>query len=510
VRVFDGRVAVGRYIPERAYAFFLAGALAEAGGTKPDLENALAHYEGAAQFDGNDPETWTRAARLRCALDPADGDADVELDRALRLAPAYPPALAARAACARTRAGAPAGPLVDDPLIAAEVPSTERAGLAVDERRRLEALTLEHGDRVAAWETLEAWATAHGDASLAARAMVRLARLAPAERLRLGHAVVALAGAGHLFAAREVAAALLDAPGDRSSGGEAGPATSLPLVVALALDEALIRRDLPRVRARAERAHVEIAAAAGRAWAMGDAALARDLVALVVKADPEDPGARLVHEGAEGRAASHLIARGDGRPVGALAPEVALPFARQVLITEGPGAARRVVAAAGPLPTGDVLLTRVLVDLAVGGAAADESLPPDARIEVAARRGVPPLEVDLADATLDARHKLLALVLLHPTDATTDALAARLAPAAAEDPLVAVALARLHLIRGAPFVAEASTRARLESAAAADALVAAALVDLVAKDGPGPALTRAQHRLAGLAMTPAERARVSE
>ncbi len=518
VRVMDGHVMVGRYIREQAYAFFLAGALAE-GATgaegKPDLEVALGHYERAARLDPGEPEIWVRMGRVRCRLDPGDPGASANIARALRIDPAYEPGAAAQAFCARLRTnGGAAVELAEDVdddvglMSLAEPREPGAAPLLDEERRRVEALTLVHGDRVAAWLALAQWGTSHSDAALAARGMVGVARLAPRRWRAVAESTIALAGDGHLFAAREVAAALFDAKGDGRAGGEPGPVVSVPLVARMALDAALLARDGATVRARSARAHLGLELAAGRAWAMGDAALARDLIALTARADPTNLEARLVHEGAEGRAASHLLpSPGTGW---SLAPEVALPFARHVLVTEGLGAARRVLASGTGVrvPSNDPILTPLAVELAVAGALAEDALPADARVELAARSGRLPTEADLADRTLDARHRFLGYALLHPADPAATALSRRLSTAAAEDPLVAVALARLHLARGEPLLGDARTR--LESAAAADPLVAAALVDLARSDGPAAALSHAKERLAALAKTPAERARVAE
>jgi len=180
-----------------------------------------------------------------------------------------------------------------------------------------------------------------------------------------------------------------------------------------------------------------------------------------------------------------------------------------VLLTEGVQAARRVVGYGGGvrLSAGDALMTPVAVELAVAGVMTEDSLPPDARIELAARRGASPDERDVLDAALDARHRLLGLALLHPTDPAARDDADRLAGAAAEDPLIAAAIAKIALARGEQVSQEARTR--LETSASTDPIAAATLVD-IDHGGPSAALDRARARLAALARTPAEVARAAE
>src|SRR5207248_646449 len=79
-------------------------------------------------------------------------------------------------------------------------------------------------------------------------------------------------------------------------------------------------------------------------------------------------------------------------------------------------------------------------------------------------------------APLHPRHRLLALVLARPHDPETAALATRLAPAAARDPLIAVSLAKLAIARGARV--EATVLRRLVALDPTDPLAAAAALDV--------------------------------
>jgi len=412
IRVADGHVIPGRFIGEQAYGAFLIGALADESG---DLHLALGAYEHAAHADGHSPELWTRVGRTLCRLDPHDARADGALDEALKLDAAYEPALRARDVCAVFRRdGAPgvdallraeeldprgpaayilrvaAQPCVDKGSTLPELMFVSRCHRSSDDvRHRLEALTLLHGNRVAAWEALATWGLEQGDAALAVRGMIGVARRAPARRVLLGHAAASFAASGHPIEARQLAAALLDADKDRSSAGEGKAVASLPLVARLAIDQAILDRDPQAVYARTTQAHVGVEVAAGRAWAMGNLPFARTLIESTVKADPTNLAARLVYEGASGRGASWLLPASTTTSV-PLPPEVALPLARLVLVGEGVAGARRVMAFGGGTKVlvleGDTLLTPLAVDLVVAGVVTEDSLPADARVAVADKR----------------------------------------------------------------------------------------------------------------------------
>jgi hypothetical protein len=509
VRITDGHVAHGRFIDERAYAAFLLGALADESG---ELTRAEGYYSIVISRDPSDAEAWARRGRARCRRSPGDPAAEEDIEHALSLDASSPASRLARQVCDAVRVGgAEAADLATLRFEAGLLPlplAHERTREATEEEReRVIGLTLLHKNHLVAWDALLHWGLSHGDTPLAVRGMIGVATLAPTRRFELAQSAVWLAGGGHLSAARALSAALIDADGDRSSGGEGPSPASVPLVARLALDEALVRRDAERVRARAVRAHIGLDVAAGRAWALGDSALASDLIALPWRAAPSSIGPRIVHEGAAGRASSGLLA---SVPAGRLPLDVGLPLARDLLAREGVAAAARATAASEGLRDllGDPVLVPLAVELVLAGVLADGAVSSDARIEIAARRNTSPQGPDLEDRGLDARHRLLALALLRPRDAATIALAAQLTSAAGEDRLVAVALAKIALAGGPPI--DAVTRGRLDSAAASDAIAAAALVDLARHDGAGPRLATARSRLAALARTPAEHERAAE
>jgi Tfp pilus assembly protein PilF len=517
----DGRVFEGRFIEPESYAAFLRGVLAEEAGQLPE---ALRAFAAAAALDDRDPLVATRLGGVLCRMDPKDPRAEEAFARALRIDASFEPALDARARCARARGddGAAAATamlaVAADPLaLSPEVMLAEvevartRAEAARD---RLVALSLLQGTSVVAWDALAAWGVAHHDAMLVARALGAVARLAPSRKAELADRAVGLAGDGELFAARTLAAALLDAPGDRSSGGEGPAPAAIPLVARLAVDEALARHDGARAALRATRAHLGLDVVAGRALLMGDAALARELAEPVVRADPRAKGVRMVLATAAFRLGEgDLVTRALEMPRSDPAPlpaEAMLPFAELLQRVSSAEAARRMLEAASPIAllAGDALVTPLAVELAAQGVLADEALPADARLELAARRSeVLPAEGAPA-ASMDARHLLFAWALERPTERATLELARRLAPAADHDALVAVAMARLSLAEG-----RALSPAALDQLLAvnpADPIVAAAALDLAKRAGDVRAIAPLRARLTALARTPGERAHALE
>jgi tetratricopeptide (TPR) repeat protein len=524
VRVMDGQVVTGRFIEPDAYSAFLRGAMAEEAGQLPV---ALVAYTSAAARDGDDPEIWTRIGDVRCAMSQGDPMAGEAFGRALGLDPSYAPALAGRARCAVSR-GEQGAALADEKRAAAADPlairpdillaeALSKEGHAEASRDRLVALTLLHGTSPVAWDALAAWGTSHGDAMLVSRALAEVARLVPARKAELAGRAAGLAGDGQLAAARALAAVLVDAPGDRSSGGEGPAPSAMPLVARLAVDEALVKGDADAARRRAIRSHIGLDVLAGRAVMVGDAALASALAEEVILADPKATGARMIlataaHRlGNPARVALALDSSRLGEPRGArMTPEALLPFARLVERASSPDTARRVLEGWAPLSllAGDALVTPVAVDLAALGALRDDALPLDARIELAARRSEPMPAVDASSGELDARHRLFAWAVQKPLEETTLDLARRLAPAAAHDSLVAVALARLSLAAG-----HALAPGALDPILAVDPgdpILAAAALDLAKRSGDAQAIAPARARLTALARTAGERARALE
>jgi len=486
VRVTNGRVVAGRFISERSYADFLAGALAEASG---DLGTALAHYVSATREGADDPELWTRQGNVRCRLAPSDPAADADFSRALQRERQYPPALAARDSCAELRRASGA--------TSARAPVSGEDG-----RRRLLAVALLDGGGASRWEALAAEGLARDDAVLQVLGLTGVAETAPDRRVAIGAVALELAGSGRLGPARALAAALLS---DRGEGFGAD-AVMQPLVARLGIDQALLAADRQKANARSVESHVALEVVAARAWVLGDLRLARELVALPRVADPDNLGAILVSEGILGRSASRLVPR--DRAGRLLAPEIVLPVARDLLNGEGVAAATRALTWCDLKTTsGDALLEPLAVDLALAGAVSEAVLPGNARIELAVRRGVAPTGELLLDSSIDARHRLLALSFVRPTDAETRALADRLTAGAAVDRLVAVGVARISLARHER--TPTAARTFLEAAMASDALAAASLIDILAADGPASALEGARRHMGELARTPAEHDRAT-
>jgi hypothetical protein len=514
-RVMDGRVVEGRFIEPESYAAFLQGALAEEAGHLPA---ALGAFSVAAALDDRDPLILSRLGGVLCRMNPEDPRAAQAFARALQIDASFEPALEASARCARARGENGAAvedakrAAVADPL--AVLPEVMLAEADLDRTRaELVALTLLHGVSPAAWDALAAWGVAHEDPMLVARALAVVARLAPSRKEELADRAVGLAGDGELFAARTLAAALIDAPGDRSSGGEGPAPAAIPLVARLAVDEALVRHDAAGAALRATRAHLGLDVVAGRALLMGDAVLARELVLPVVLADPRAEGARLVLATAAFRLGERdLLARAlePSRSGGGLiAAEALLPFVQLVQRVSSTEAARRMLEAWSPLGllAGDALVTPVAVDLAAQGTLEDTALPADARIELASRRSEVRGEA-AAKGGMDARHLLFAWALARPTDPATLELARRLAPAAGHDALIAVAMARLSLAEGRALSPAALDR--LLAVDPADPLLAAAALDLAKRGGDVQAIAPARARLTALARTPGERAHALE
>jgi len=533
LRVVDGRVVEGPYIPPEAYAAFLRGAIAADAG---DARAALSAYVEASRFDDQDPEIWTRIAEQLCVLDPRDAHAEEALGRAFALDPAYAPAWGVRARCALARgdtagAEAAAGRAVDsDPMaddlqllltrVERESRRTEAGGDAV--RERLLALTLVHQGHPAAWEALAAWARVHEDSTLHVRAVTELARRAPAKRAELVALAVELAGEGDLSAARQLAAALVDAqalgvdaPASGARAAPLGKSTAAGLVARLAVDEALARGDTEKARLRATRTHLALAEVAGRALVLGDAALARALAAPVIAADPADVGARMVLAVAtwDGNAASlsGAFAGASGGTDAVVPAPAALEFALLLARTVSAEEARRVLAATkrGPLLAGDALVTRLAVELAARGVLVETELPLDARVELAARRlETPPAAAAPTDAPLDARHALLAASLADPASSHARELMVRLHRARETDPVVAVAWVRILIASSQSL--DVDLAARLLASDPGDPLIVVAALDLARKRGDAAVASRARASLRAVARTPAERARSVE
>ncbi len=509
MRVVDGRLVGGAYVEPEGYASFLRGAIADARG---DSVAALAAYTDAASRDSYDPEIWTRIGDVRCRANAQDPEGERALNRALSIDPEYESAWVIRARCGvvqkdfaealeATRRAANADAMAVEPQLMLALADAERTR-AAEAHDRLLALTLVHRESTAAWDALAAWARAHGDPMLAAHALAEGVRLVPSRKADAARQALELAGDGELYAARALAAAALDAPGPQ-----------VPAAIArLAIDEAIATGSADRARLRATRAHIGLDEVAARALLAQNPTLARELALPLAEADAHASGARMVLAAAA--IAVHdragLVAAFQGALPGPAAVPVAalLLFASVVADASKPEEARLLIDSVPheSLQAGDALLSRVAADLAARGVLREDALPLDARIELAARRREPPPLI--SELAVDRRHYLLALALLRPTDAATQSLARHLAPAAARDALVAVALARIALAGGN--VIDPAAAAKLTALDPADPLSAAVAFDVAKRAGDETVISPARARLTSLARTPAERKLVAE
>jgi hypothetical protein len=490
-RAYDGRVVQGHFVGPEAYAAFLQGVIADAAG---DARAALAAYGEAARLDPEGPEVWTRIATVRCAAAARDARADEALARAFAADATYARAWEAKARCASLRGDEPGATAAArraaelDPSADGANVLLARAAVPGDAAQRnvLVALTVTAHDPLIAWDALATWAEAHGDVALWARALGALAVIAPERRDAIARAAEELAGMGEIGEARSVAAAAADA-GEGPLAGDRHP-----LAARLAIDEAVGRRDAEATRRRSTRVRITLDEAAGRALLAGDAGLARELVAVVVRADATATGAALVLAAAEGRDVVGAVSeaqRGAGVPVSGstwVAFGVALAHAaspREVRAALGSIAHGAVVA-------GDDRVVRPAVQLVSRGALGVDALPADGLVELALVRG----EVPDAPRALDARHEYLALAIAFPRAPRARDLGQRLARVAARDAVVAAASALLGLALGAP-VDRAAPPALL-ARDPADPLLAAAALRLAEKLGDVDVARRARASLA--------------
>jgi hypothetical protein len=491
-RVYDGDVVEGRFVSGEAYAAFLRGAIADADG---DAGEALRSYEEAAGRQPWSAEIWTRIGAVRCRQSPRDPRAEAALSRAIAIDGGYAPAWAAKAACALARGDTEAAgvaarrattldPGADDAnaLLARTSP-----GIDPEVRARLVALTATARNPAVAWDALASWAEASGDVPLRAQALRELARRAPSRRVDIAAAAEELAGRGELGEARSVAAAAVDSSNAPLPDGH-------PIAARLAVDEAIARRDVDAVRARATRARLPLDEAAGRALLAGDRTLARELASELSHADPGARGARLVLAACAGgdlaAAADEVTPR--GAPVAsaalaafglAIARSAPLDRARAALLSIGRGAVE-------PFVNGDDRVERAAVELARRGVLDTALLPGDALVELAVLQGGPaPGE---PPAPLDARHEYLSLALRSPAIPRTREVGRRFT-ATTGDAVVAAAAALVALGSDVPLSPDAP-RALLERNAA-DPLLAAVALKLAERVGDREVAGRARKTL---------------
>jgi hypothetical protein len=494
VRVYDGRIVEGPYVPPEAYAAYLRGVLAEESG---DLATALAAYESAAQEDDEDVEPITRVGDLRCRIDPKSAAADEAFSRATKIDASYAPLLEARARCSAAR-----GKPQEGGAILAKLPAEDRTSPSVEalfvtldtrvNRERAIALSLAN-DAPIAWEALVTWGGSKNDPVLMQRGWVQLARFLPARQEKLESGTLELLGRGEAFLARELAGAILDRGSVRDEA-----------VARLAVDEAILRGDEASIERRATRAHVDLAEVAARALLLERPATARVFAERVLAANPASGCAAMV-------ASAERARRGKGIPLRVRSNDqpsaaCALAFAER-LAASHPEAARLWLmhAAASGIVPHDALVGPLAVDLAARGVLPETALPLELRLELAARRREAP---PAAEASLvDAKHMLLWHVLVDPAGAPAVTLATKLASAAERDPIIGVACARVVLATSADGRARAR---RLIVSSPSDPLLLALALELAKKGGKPDEIPPARARLAAVARTAAERALLTE
>lgn len=516
VRVYDGRIVEGAFVPSEAYAAYLRGVLAE---EAADLKSALSAYEEAARADDEDPEPLTRIGDVQCRLDPKSKSADAAFARALKIDPGYAPARMAEARCALAR-GAPSEGIsalgkvaVSDrtsvslealfvKIAAARASSPEDARA----RSRAIALTVASGESPASWDALTSWGRGKADYALLARGLIGLLRVAPARSREVEAGVLELLGAGQVSLAREVAAAIVDTPSDRGVA-HVHDAT----VVRLAVDEALLAGDRARAERRATRGRVPLAEVAARALIAERADIAEPIARGLLEADPRSGGAAMV--------LAAILARGDKvSPFTSSLTNDQPPLACALVVAErlttlgNREVARAWIARVHPsaMSPHDPMLGPLAVDLAARGALPDESLSMELRLELAARRREPPPVATSSSAErgeLDAKHTLLWHVLVDPAGAPAKALLSRLHTSSDRDPIVGFSLVRAALASGDAKAWEPARRA-LASSPSHPLLLASALE--IAKRAGKDDVPSARVRLMAVAQTPAERALAGE
>lgn len=489
-RVYDGRVVEGPIVPPEAYGLYLRGVLAEEAG---DLHSALAAYEATIKEDDEDPEPFTRIGDLRCRLDPKSRAADEAFKEAQAIDRTYEPLLVARARCAAARGQNDQALALTEavPRADRQSPQLEALWLSLAAKRpaklgreRAIALTVAAGEHVVAWEALIAWGRAHFEPELVARGWAGLLRVAPMRSHEVEGGALELLGQGQLALAREVAAAVADAPADLGVRN-VHDAT----VARLAVDEAIVRGDLAKAERRAVRGHVARAEVAGRAFLLERVKEGVALAQEILRADPTDAGAA-------------MVAGAPVRPSSSTSAPAVCAFALAKRLPDEPARAFMSGVGVERLPPHDPLGSS-LVELAVRGVVADTKLSPELRLELAARRreATPPID----PTTVDPRHALLFHSLVDPTGAPARALLAKLAPASERDPLVAFALVRAA--SASPPAGDGMTPIHAAVAAnPAEPLVLAAAVELAQKSGKAEDVAPARARLMAVARTPAERA----
>jgi hypothetical protein len=509
VRVYDGRIVEGTYIPPEAYAAYLRGALADEAG---DLKGAASFYEQAVREDDEDAETWTRLGDVRCRLDPKSNSADEAFDKAKKIDGAYASLLAARSRCAVARGKQADALQYARAAVEADATNAEMEALHVSVlakqggerapgRERAIALTLASGERPAAWEALAAWGRAKGDADLIARGLEGLVRTAPMRLREVEEGALELLGLGFAAHARRVAASITDAPRDRLV---VGPRDET--VARLAVDEALLRGDQAAAERRATRGHVSLPEVAARAMLLERRDLADALARAVATADPSASCAHMVLAALAPHGKRPTLGRPNDEPPAACA----LALVDRIAVVAGGEVGRAWLSRVGfaKMSPHDPLVGPLAVDLAARGVVRGEDLPIEQRIELAARRREAPPAIEASQrAAVDAKHTFLWHALVDPRSGESRAMLAHLGSAADRDPIVGFAVARIAFAEKADVLEPAR---RAIAAAPAHPLMLAAAVELAKRAGRGEDLAPARTRLMAVARTPAERALATE
>lgn len=269
-RTQRGDAISARPIRPQAYEAFARASLADESG---DGTEALAWYLRAAELDDEEPETWTRIARLRCERDPAGAEQAVR--KSLAIDAEYEPAWRARGHCA----------LVHHDARAAEAALTKAATLdpldvdaALDLATALTALgrSSEAERWLLSLATLfptrsEVWAAMRGPTEALQRyAVLRVSRHDGAEIHRAERAVLEWAGRGELPWARAFAGAWVDTLGRDVS-------CRASVMGRWAVDDALMGGHIELARVRAARCRITIDELVARAALLERADLVTDL-----------------------------------------------------------------------------------------------------------------------------------------------------------------------------------------------------------------------------------------
>lgn len=358
VRVLGGELVVGDFVPTEAYQAMLAGALEEAAG---HFDAAARSYARVIAFDPHAAEPWARLGLVRCAAGSrADGMAAIEQARSLDSRSASPDE--ARAVCAEDAgarreallAAAAREPRDDAPIVALVAAGDD--GRVV--RARAAAFLLAAPAGAGLFMGLAEMALRAGEldqaAAFASRAVAQSSRVAPsAARLAVDLA------ARDLSRGRRLSGALADlAPVGASGHGRVATTLGEPLVLRLAVDDALLAGDVDRALTRAARGGLSLGEVAGRSLLLGARA---PLVAILP----------LLRTSAERDAAIVALCLGDApvrvsAPIGAgepVATALVLALAETLESRLEPSDAARAIAAL-PTPSGIDERDRLLVDAA--------------------------------------------------------------------------------------------------------------------------------------------------